>query len=82
MKKVLILIFILIILIGCGKSIDYNKCLDSCIEKSYDSGTCLWPEEKTDNMIDNGKCLVKGSKHCGNNDQCKCFCETSMSETF
>ncbi len=82
MRKIILLCFILVFLTACGKTLDYQECLNVCQEENYDYGTCLWPEEKTNNMDSFGNCLITESNHCSQEGQCQCFCEHIESETF
>lgn len=53
---------------------DRKSCNDECIHRGHDLGECKWPDEKQLKDVSLGDCLVKNSKHCGNEAQCECYC--------
>jgi len=70
----LVLIFILIVLLN-SKYWNLKTCENECIHRGYDSGTCRWPSEASDDSINIGSCLIPQSRHCGNKGQCNCYCD-------
>jgi len=81
MKKEIIVIFVLIIIvIAIGvyflfpSNWSQESCAEECEHRGYNLGDCLWPTEAGNEYENIGSCLVKNSRHCGNEGQCNCYC--------
>ncbi len=58
-----------------GMSVDSpDACRYACELEGYDGGDCKWPTEAKAEYYELGPCFVPYSKHCGNPDQCNCYC--------
>lgn len=49
-------------------------CDTECNARNYDEGDCQWPLEASSSSLNIGPCMIPGSRHCGNEDQCWCYC--------
>ena len=83
-KKVIWIMIIVLIAAVVGLLIDFfllssgnfnfENCVRDCQRRGYENGQCEWPENVDHSYESIGPCLVKNSKHCGNEGQCECFC--------
>lgn len=51
-----------------------TDCQTGCNAVGFDTGACQWPWplEATGTFL--GDCYIEGSRHCGNPEQCDCYC--------
>jgi len=56
--------------------VDDEGCDGLCIDQGWQVGHCMWPEEICEDDVDISlECYVEGSRHCGNRNQCFCYCK-------
>lgn len=56
--------------------VDDSGCDALCKDQGWQVGHCMWPAETCDDDVDIGlECYVESSRHCGNRDQCYCYCK-------
>ena len=55
-----------------------EACASLCSAEGYTDAVCLWPSEKEAEMVDVAPCVIEASEHCGDPDQCRCFCILGM----
>lgn len=82
-KKIIVLVFILILIFILVISLNskyWNSttCNSECIHRGYDTGVCRWASEMNEEDVEIGPCLIPNSRHCGNEGQCNCYCETEQ----
>jgi hypothetical protein len=51
-----------------------EACGALCGSEGYMDAVCLWPSEAESEMVDVAPCVIEASEHCGDPDQCRCFC--------
>ncbi|MCD4740662.1 hypothetical protein K8R43_05765 [archaeon] len=77
MKTQLALVLALFLLLGCisgNQEFKSNEqCKEECLKTGYENGSCLLPSQAKDARINFGKCKIKDTPTC-NNEDCKCYC--------
>ncbi|MEE9406197.1 MAG: hypothetical protein V3V26_02210, partial [Candidatus Aenigmarchaeota archaeon] len=57
-----------------------GECQSQCEGYGYLEGVCVWPTEAEMPGLELWNCTISGSRHCGNEGQCKCFCQKLKEE--
>jgi len=52
-----------------------DRCQEECEGYGYLEGVCVWPTEVETPALELWGCVLEGTRHCGNEGQCKCFCQ-------
>jgi putative hemolysin len=64
----------------CEVKADFTSvsCGEACASEGYDKGSCKWPSEAESSDLNRGTCYTEGSKHCGSDGECNCYCYDSV----
>lgn len=89
--KRMIFLFLGMLAFGCiaipaemaveSEPVDYaslDSCQEACGDEGYEIGECKWPSEADRTHLDLGSCVISGSKHCGKEGLCNCYCYTVL----
>jgi protein-S-isoprenylcysteine O-methyltransferase Ste14 len=55
-----------------------EECQSICGTEGYMGAACLWPSEMEPEMVDVAPCVIRDSEHCGDPDQCRCYCSREV----